>query len=196
MSASFYDCYITFVAYIYFLYRAKCYNICQFNTVMEHCKKPPSNTLIECQNKSTFNMLMECHLNLHLGCQGIPSFDTFRVLDINMRVDTPKGVLLNTYIYLCSGARFIFSSWFGLGWTWASNFYVLGIHTEGAYLIVKIPPPFKIHSCWLDFLIGRLFGSSSNLVSGLRKSTIVSVLSTNSFRNTFPGHFDSKRKWW
>ena len=78
---------------IYILYRAKCYNIPPFNTVMEHCKKPPSNTLIECQNKSTFNMLMECHINLHLGCQGIPSFDTLRVLNINMRVDTPKGVL-------------------------------------------------------------------------------------------------------
>ena len=51
-----------------------------------------------------------------------------------------------------SGARFIFSSWIGLGWTWASNNYVLGIHTEGAYLIIKILPPFKIHSCWLDFL--------------------------------------------
>ena len=25
-----------------------------------------------------------------------------RVLNINMRVDTPKCVLLNTYIYLCS----------------------------------------------------------------------------------------------
>ena len=45
---------------------------------------------------------MECHINLRLGCQGIPSFDILRVLNIYMCVDTPEGVLLKTYIYLCA----------------------------------------------------------------------------------------------